>query len=37
MPEGFDVQLELEATAQDRAKALAEKQAQLDASLSGLT
>ena len=37
MPEGFDVQLELEATAQDRARALADQQAQLDASLSGLT
>ena len=36
MPEGFDVQLELEATAQDRARALAERQAQLDASLGGL-
>ena len=36
MPEGFDVQLEMEATAQEKARALAEQQAQLDASMGGL-
>ena len=32
----FDVQMELEKTAQEKARALAEQQAQLDASMSGL-
>jgi hypothetical protein len=36
MPDGFDLATEIEDTAKARAQALADQQAQLDASIGGL-